>query len=79
MGIAALRSPLYEGVFDSTVVNDLTTLYSALYPDRVIHRVLPFYEYSGHATLLLNSSTEYVAMSVYRIVHFNSTNTCFLW
>ena len=51
MGIAALRSPLYEGVFDSTVVDDLTTLYSALYPDRVFHRVSPFYEYSGRATL----------------------------
>ena len=51
VGIAALRSPLYEGVFDSTVINDLRTLYSALYPDRVIHRVSPFYEYSGRATL----------------------------
>lgn len=51
VGIAALRSPLYEGVFDSTVIGDLTTLYSALYPNRVIHRVPPFYQYSGRATL----------------------------
>ena len=66
VGIAALRSPLYEGVFDSTVINDLRTLYSALYPDRVIHRVSPFYEYSGRATLC----TQYQVVPPLLLQHF---------
>ena len=50
-GIAALLPPLREDVFDSTVVRDLESLYTQLYPNKVIARVSPFYIRAGRATL----------------------------
>ena len=50
-GIATLRSPLYEDIFDTLAAESLKLLYVQLYPNEIIDKISPFYERSGRVTL----------------------------